>query len=120
MRWSWFDIVCCLHIWIWVFVVFAFVNKKAATVNLYILIPLIFFLHILPFHVLVRLKEHLEPEETDMKVKQYEQENAISHAFLNLKQCFDGSFMNPLSPQGLLVLGAILSAWALKFDRFLL
>ena len=38
----------------------------------------------------------------------------LPHYFNLLKIHFDGSFQNPLTPQGLLILGAILSAYTIS------
>ncbi len=98
-----FELLCIIHIAIWIFILLAFVNKKTAEINLYYLIPFIYVIHILPFHIIVKLKHIVEPEDTDKKVKDYESSNIFANALFN-----------PLSPQGMMILGAITSAWAIK------
>ena len=97
-------ILALLHILVWIFVIFAFVNKKLAKFNLKILIPIIYILQILPFHLLNASKKYWNKnsEEDNINI-----EKAIG--FYYTKNLFSSSFQNPLSPQGMLVLGAILS-----------
>ena len=110
-----FNSICIVHLLVWFFVLIAFVNKKTAYFNLFYLVPLIYILHILPFHVLIQMKENLEPitwEDKDNELK----------SILIIPKLFDKSqkylekncFMSPLSAQGMLIFGAISSAWALK------
>lgn len=97
-------ILALLHIIIWIFVIFAFVNKKLAKFNLKILIPIIYILQILPLHILNTVKKHVNKnsEEDNINI-----EKAIG--FYYIKNIFSDSFQNPLSPQGMLVLGGLLS-----------
>ena len=59
-----FLFLCLLHIFVWVFILLAFINKDLAKFNLFILIPLVYILHILPFHILVESKSMLYPEDS--------------------------------------------------------
>jgi hypothetical protein len=113
-----FELLCIVHLMVWIFVLLAFTNKRAAEINLYYIIPIIYIAHTLPFHLLTKFKEYAEPEDTKSKIDDYEKNNFLFNNFNKLKDVFSSSFRNPLSPQGLLILGAITSAWALKIDKF--
>lgn len=110
-----FELLCIVHILVWTFILVAFVNKKTAEINLYYLIPFIYILHILPFHILVSLKHIIEPENTEKKIKDYENNNIIASSFYYCRDnVFKNSFFNPLSAQGIMIFGAITSAWVLN------
>lgn len=109
-----FIILVIIHILIWIFVLLAFINKTTAEINLYYIIPLIYILHMLPFHVIDVLKHDVEPENTSTKVKSVENNLLIVPLFLQIKDIFNTSFANPLSPQGILIFGAITSAYTIK------
>lgn len=112
---SYFELLCLIHIIIWLFVMLAFLNKKTAEINLYYLIPFIYILHMLPFHILNSLKHYIEPENTEKKIKDYENSNILSKNFYLFKDSiFKNSFGNPLSPQGMMIFGAITCAWTLR------
>ena len=46
-----------VHILIWMFVLLAFINKTTAYYNIYYVIPIIYIIHIFPFHILENLKK---------------------------------------------------------------
>jgi hypothetical protein len=52
-----FIFICLIHILIWIFVLLAFLNKKLAYINIIYIIPIIYILHILPFHILINIKK---------------------------------------------------------------
>ena len=97
-------ILTLIHVLVWLFVIFAFTNKRLARFNLIFLIPFIYILQILPFHLLNGSKKYFNKnsEEDNINI-----EKIIG--FYYLKNLFSSSFQNPLSPQGMLILGAILS-----------
>ena len=112
-----FVILCIIHILIGMFVLFAFLNSKTAYYNVYYLIPFIYFIHILPFHIIVTLKSNIYRDEKDM----HDKENQVSRflilpdLFNKLSKFFDSfSFFNPISPQGMLIFGLITSIYKLK------
>lgn len=113
-----FEILCIVHILIWVFILTAFLNKITAEFNLYYLIPFIYILHILPFHIITRMKEYTEPNNTEEKVQIYENGNILVTNFYKIRNFFSFSIFNPLSTQGLMIFGLITSAWALKLNNF--
>ena len=54
-----FTILGLIHILIWTFVLFAFLNKTLAKINIYFVIPSIYIIHLLPFHILESLKSKI-------------------------------------------------------------
>lgn len=112
-----FILLVVVHIMIWIFILFAFCNKKTAEINLYYIIPLIFILHtFLSFHVIDVSKHLIYPENTTQKVNSIENYLIIPSLFYWLKDdVFGKSYCNPLSAQGMLILGAITSAYAIKY-----
>jgi hypothetical protein len=115
-----------LHIFIWLVIVLGgFVSKRIATLNIYILIPLVFILHMLPFHVLNGGKYNIIKDEykgTDPPevLKGIEDQIFIKKMFNGLYNIFGNSFQNPLSPQGMLILGFIISLYAIRYNLFLI
>jgi hypothetical protein len=109
-----FNILCLIHILIWVFVLLAFVNKKTAFINIYFIIPLIYIIHILPFHVIVTYKKKLYPKTAMKKLQEFDNLLIIPKYFMKLTKFFDKySFANPISGQGMLIFGLITSIYKL-------
>jgi hypothetical protein len=113
-----FIILCIIHVLIWLFIITAFINKTTAEINLYYLIPLIYVLHIFPFHIIIKMKEYAEPENTIEKIKDFENNNIITKIYWDIYRYLSYSTFNPLTPQGMMIFGAISSDWALKVDKF--
>ena len=67
----------------------------------------------LPFHILTRIKEIVEPENTSDKIKNFESKNELVVLTNKVKDKFNNSFANPMSPQGLLIFGLITSIYSL-------
>ena len=112
-----FNLICIVHLFIWTFVLLAFVNEKTAHFNLFYLVPLIYVLHILPFHILIRMKENLEPDTWKDKDNQIKSNLILPELFDQLQKYLEKNcFMSPLSAQGMLLFGAISSAWRLKLN----
>jgi len=106
------------HIVIWIFILGAFINQKAAKFNLYYLIPFIYILHILPFHVIVESKKKLDPEHWEEKHQNFEKDLVIPYYWGKFARSLDDRcFQNPFSVQGMLLFGAITSAWALRLKN---
>lgn len=112
-----FNILCITHVLIWIFILFAFINRETAEINLYYVIPIIYILHFLPFHILTSLKEYVEPENTFEKVKEFENGNLITKCYHIIKNYLNFCYFNPLTPQGMMILGAISSAWTIKLNQ---
>lgn len=109
-----FYIVCTLHILIWIFIVFAFVNIKTAYINMYFVIPAIYLLHILPFHVLIETKKQLKGDKYTYLCDQYHKLLVFPEIFSNVSKRLDKiCTFNPISPQGMLIFGLITSIYRL-------
>jgi hypothetical protein len=107
-------ILTIIHVIIWLFVLFAFVNKRTAYYNLYYIIPLIFVLHMLPFHPLEEAKTYLYPDDMRQRVDLIQNTLVVGRIQKMLCDCFENSFASPMTPQGMLIFGALSSAQALK------
>jgi len=110
-----FIVLCIVHLLIWAFILFAFLNKRYAYINLFYVIPIIYIIHILPFHSLVEIKKLMYP--SDYKEKVEEVEGCIPPLKLwktlhNTLEKF--SFQNPMSVQGMMIFGILSSGYALK------
>jgi hypothetical protein len=107
--------MCLLHIFAWAFIILAFLNKETAKLNLYYVIPFVYVLHILPFHVLMQAKQNMYKTDWKKRVNEVSDALIIPTAFVKLQDQLDlKCFASPMSPQGLLIFGAISSAWSLK------
>jgi hypothetical protein len=110
-----FILLCLVHYIIWIFVLLAFLNKKTAEINLYYVIPFIYIIHILPFHIILEAKKSIYGSEYGSYSSDMDYVTILPTLFFNIKDnLFKNSFFNPLSPQGMLVFGAITSAYTLK------
>jgi hypothetical protein len=112
-----FIILCIIHTVIWAFIMFAFINPTTAYYNVYYIIPLVYLVQILPFHIIVSLKKKIY--ENDNIRKEQEKEVSkyliIPYLFMQAREFFNKfSFFNPLSPQGMLIFGLITSIYRLK------
>ena len=116
-----FIVLCIIHLLIWLFIAFAFINKKTAYYNLYYVIPAIYVIHILPFHILNKLKENIYTSNEELQNNLNNMNDVLVipniHSYFQ-KEVFKNSFFNPLSAQGVLLFGAISSAWSLKNNCF--
>ena len=112
-----FIILCIIHIIVWVFILLAFLNPITAYYNVYYVIPIIYILHILPFHIIISLKKKIytdDKEEID-KETNVSKFLIIPYIFINIQKFFEKfSFCSPLSPQGMLIFGLITSIYRLK------
>jgi len=111
------------HLTIWLYILFgSFIGKIHSKIILFLIIPLIYLIHILPFHLINELKKNSLDLKTDDELKEnisnYEEKLPIINNIIQLKhyadkEIFKNSFANPLSPQGLLILAYIISIYAL-------
>ena len=60
-----FIILCIIHIIVWVFILLAFLNPITAYYNVYYVIPIIYILHILPFHIIISLKKKIYTDDKE-------------------------------------------------------
>jgi hypothetical protein len=105
-----------IHILIWGFVMFGgFLSPKYAEIIVYIIVPTIYILHILPFHPIESIKANLV-ENTEAKSKMYNSYLVFPFIFDTCKVFFTsiGSIFNPLSAQGMLILGMIINTQILR------
>ena len=106
------------HVFIWIYIIFgSFFGKKHAKFIIYYLIPFIYILHILPFHIIREAKKkklNINNDEIfDKKIKDIEYSipiiGFIRKKFHELWEKLDKySTFNPISPQGMLILGMII------------
>ncbi len=115
-----FNFLCYIHILIWIVVLGGFISKEIAYLNIKFLIPIIFISHILPFHTLTKIKTIIEPIDTRAKINKFEHDLFITRIFHYVKDTyFKDSFQNPLSPQGMLIIGSITSSLAIVYNKFI-
>lgn len=139
------------HIFFWLFFIFGGIfSKKICKINLYLILPLIYLIHIIPFHFILKKKideinnnyEYLTKQLDLSKVnrKDFEfmkQDNQFQKQLLGIKEdhkdnitkiyileenklilpmiqrrlrfLFLNSFADPLSAQGMVILGCIIN-----------
>ena len=109
-----FLFVCIIHISVWMVVLCSFINKKLAYLNLYYFIPFIYIIHMLPFHILTNIEKNIYPTTYEQKFDKIKKFIIIGDLYEKLKKKLKFCFFNPLSPQGMLILGSITSSYKLK------
>ena len=109
-------ILVIVHIAVWTFVLFAFVYQRAARFNVTVIIPLVYLAHTLPFHVLTASKQwactdwtRVDDGVVDALVRPRVFKRAQEYA---TARCFQ----SPISPQGMLIFGALSSAWRVMYS----
>jgi hypothetical protein len=104
-----FLIIHIIHTLVWIFIVLAFLNEKTAMWNLYVIIPFIYILHCLPFHVLISAKKMIYTSEETYENKMKEADDMIFISDIKKLQKASESFctFSPISPQGMLIFGAL-------------
>jgi hypothetical protein len=93
----------------------AFLNRNYAYFNLYYLIPFVYVMHVLPFHVILSVKEYMYKDTWTEKTESIVSSIYPVKVFSDMKEhlskvCFE----NPISSQGMLIFGALTSAYAIK------
>jgi hypothetical protein len=115
-----FEILCIVHILIWAFVILAFLNKDLAYYNIYYVIPIIYLIHMLPFHILIKLKEKCDPDNYKNHEESFYETLIIPKLFKDTKKVLENyCFASPLSPQGVLIFGLITSIFSLYPPTYL-
>ena len=108
-------VLSVVHILLWAFVLLGFAFRSTAWVNLFVLIPLIYIVQAaLPYHVLHGAKEAICPE-TWRSLNDSTQDALFLPGLLRKIRKFteERCFQSPISPQGMLVFGALTSAYRL-------
>ena len=109
-----FNLIALIHILIWAFILFAFMNINTASVNLFLIIPAIYILNILPFHIINIIKNKMYPNDWEEKASKVENCIFIVKYFRKMQEYTDKHcFESPVSPQGMLIFGALSSAYVL-------
>lgn len=111
-----FVLVCIIHITVWMIVLFSFLNKKMAYLNLYYFIPFIYIIHMLPFHILSTVEKNIYPNSYEEKFNIIKKYSIVGKLYEKLNKKLNFCFFNPLSPQGMMILGSILSTYRLKIN----
>lgn len=106
-----FGAVAIVHLLIWAFVLLAWVHPRTAWLNIFVVVPGIYVLHMLPFHVLNTIKQRMHPGTWKQDTEAVSEALVVPALFDRLRDSMGFSFANPLSPQGMLLFGAITSAW---------
>ena len=113
-----FNILAIFHILIWVYVLLAFITVKTAWINLYIIIPLIYLLHILPFHIITTSKQKINPINYKEDQAKINNKITIVEYFIKYQHhCSKFCFASPISPQGMLIFGALTSSYVLLQNK---
>ena len=118
-----FNLICVIHCLVWIFVLFAFLNRKLAYINIFYIIPLIYIIHIFPFHIITKSKENLYPDSWEEKYNNFLESSplGILKVYVDTQEKLDNyCFGNPIGPQGMLILGLITSAYSLKLGKALI
>lgn len=110
-----FTAIYIFHLLIWVFVLLAFLHKKTAFYNIYYVIPFIYIVHILPFHILTKTEDKIGHDKSDEMREKIQKYTIIPYLFFKLKNIFEFSFKNPFSVQGMMIFGLITSAYKLRY-----
>jgi hypothetical protein len=115
-----FTLLAIIHYIIWGFVLLAFLNIKLANINLFMVIPFIYILHIFPFHLIEKAKENTIKDDSERKqeLDNINKGFIIPNYFNKLQKTLgEKCFCNPISPQGMLIFGALSCAFVLKYNK---
>ena len=116
------EFLILFHIIIWVFVLGGgILNSKYAKFNILILIPFIYIIRILPIHLIVVSKNYIikneygENANSGTIISEKEYKYILPYLFGELKSFFNFSHANPLSADGLLILGYIINVYLMVY-----
>lgn len=110
-----FTALAAFHVLVWTFVLGAWLHPAAAAANVTLVIPTIYVMHAaLPFHVLKELKARVRPgswrRDNEELMDAWIVPGMLKRVQAYLKK---RCYKSPLSPQGMLVFGALTSCWSL-------
>ena len=115
-----FEVLCVIHVLIWGFVLLAFLNKKWAYYNVYFVIPFIYLVHMLPFHILVALKQKVDPSNYTKHEKDVLKIMVFPPIWKKITSALhEYCFASPFTPQGMLIFGLITGIVVLHPPDFL-
>ena len=107
-------LVFTVHVLFWVYLIFgSFISAYHAKFILFNLIPGVYILHMLKFHVLVNIEKNLiKPCATiDDIISSMRIQIPFINPFLDLQELLNKNcFLSPLNAQGMVILGAIISS----------
>ena len=69
----------------------------------------------LPFHILSSMEKNIYPNSHEEKFNKIKKYSIVGELYERLNKKLSFCFFNPLSPQGMMILGSILSAYRLKY-----
>lgn len=101
------------------------ISDKFAKFNIYVLLPIIYILYILPFSITVLCKEYLAqkcidnyPEYNNKSIDDIINENSNKYILSNIHKKISNQYnsFNPLGNQGLLVLSYISNVYILYYN----
>lgn len=106
-----FFIVNAIHVGAWIFILIGgFLNKQYAFWIIYYIIPFMYILQIFPEHPLETIKIKLLGKEKEKREKLYHPLFVLPILQKNLTELFfKKSIFNPVSHQGLMILGMIIN-----------
>jgi hypothetical protein len=112
-----------IHIFVWLYVCFGgIISEKQNNFILYIGLPLIYIIHLLPFHILSISKDIIAKNITNnTKSESSELIANISDIYIfpnffgYLRSLFDSSYQNPFSTQGLIIFAFIINVYLHKY-----
>ena len=109
-----FYIICIFHFLIWLIIIFGFLNKKIAKLNVYVFIPAVYIIQILPFHILNSLKRNMYKKTYKKKLKDLGDKFIITPFLIDMrKKLKKFCTFSPISSQGLLIFGMLSSIYSL-------
>ncbi len=122
------DFLVSIHVLIWIYLIIGgLISDDQCNIILFYALPAVYLIHLLPIHLLSTAKKLLirsnkkefEVDEKNNNVEtiaeEYENKNIIWYIFSGITKMFTHSFQNPLSPQGLLILGFISNLYIKKY-----
>jgi len=115
-----FQLIYIVHILFWLFILTAFLDKKLAYYNIYYVIPITYILHILPFHILMKLKKEIDPKNHKLRAKEIDEQLIIPKYFVDIQDKLEKECtFSPISPQGMLIFGLLSSIYVLYPIKYL-
>ena len=102
-----FWVLSVAHVLVWMFVLFAFLDTRAARWNALYVIPAIYIVHCMPFHALNSLKAYMYPDSWLEKTNSIVDSILVGKVKARLDGFFKASFASPVSVQGMMLFGMI-------------